>query len=193
MDIQHATALGRELQELLHESGAVAQSILAGSIRRGAPFVKDIEIVVQPLDDGGSPGLALERWLEGAVDDPDTPLVKDTAVKRWGPKYKKLLYKGQKLDLFIVTPPAQWGAILAIRTGPAEFSKALVTSRKWGGVLPPGLKQSEGRLVAVGKAGDRPIETPSEEEYFHALGLPWIEPRERTLAELARHVEGIGR
>jgi hypothetical protein len=40
------------------------------------------------------------------------------------------------IDLFIVLPPAQFGAFFAIRTGTAEFSQWLVTPREKGGAIP---------------------------------------------------------
>ncbi len=192
MQLARAKELGTVLMLLLSESGTVEQIQLAGSIRRCQPFVKDIEIVVQPFPDAGSPGLAFSRWIEGAVDDPDTPLAKDGVTKRWGEKYKRLRWRGEAVDLFVVTPPAQWGAILALRTGPADFSRALVTGRKWGGAMPSGLKQELGRLVAWGQGEERPIETPTEQEYFHALDLPWIKPEERTVPRLIHILSAKG-
>jgi DNA polymerase/3'-5' exonuclease PolX len=81
---------------------------------------------------------------------------------------------GIKLDLFIVQPPAQWGAILAIRTGPAHYSHWLVTQRKQGGAMPSYLRQRDGALWD----GDELVPTPTEASYFAALGIdtvpdPW--------------------
>jgi len=77
----------------------------------------------------------------------------------WGERYKKftLLCKDGSqspyhVDLFVVKPPAQWGAILTIRTGPNDFNKVLM-----GDVLPrrgpaPGRRH---RLEAGRPAGRR--------------------------------------
>src|SRR3990167_9592187 len=50
----------------------------------------------------------------------------------WGPRFKRALYqvtmsklnRNVGLDIFSVLPPAQWGVIFAIRTGPAEDRKS---------------------------------------------------------------------
>lgn len=70
------------------------QVVVAGSIRRRAPLVKDIEIVCQPKE---------------AYQDFDLKSAFEyhTAIKD-GKRYKQLvLPEGIKLDLFIVRPPAQ--------------------------------------------------------------------------------------
>lgn len=89
----------------------------------------------------------------------------------FGAKLKRVRYRGRAgtlpLDLFAVTPPAQWGAIVTIRTGPGGFSRRLVTSRLYGGGMPVGMREHEGALWA----GGRLVETPEEEDFFHALGL----------------------
>ena len=48
------------------------------------------------------------------------------------------------LDLFVATRET-WGYILALRTGPAEFSKRLVTLKSAGGCCPSHLKFRETR------------------------------------------------
>jgi DNA polymerase/3'-5' exonuclease PolX len=84
------------------------------------------------------------------------------------------------VDLFLATVD-NWGAILAIRTGPDEFSKALVTHIKYrtpyqqrDGVL---VRQVSGEVVPV----------PEEQEYFRLAGVPWIAPERRT-ADVLRQV-----
>ncbi len=108
----------------------------AGSIRRGSKTeVKDIEIVAEPR---------LERDLFGGDSERPTALdhlvdgmVKEGAFRKrmnvrcnpqaYGPRYKALVDGDMALDLFIVRPPANFYVALVIRTGPAEFSKMLVT------------------------------------------------------------------
>ncbi len=85
-----------------------------------------------------------------------------------------------KVDLYIVTPPAQWGPIFAIRTGDSDFTGHAGLMR-WINERTP-YQQTQGRLI-VAATGDE-IETPTEKDYFRALGLPYIEPRKRDLAKI---------
>ena len=98
----------------------------------------------------------------------------------FGEKLKRVVFRGQAgelpLDLFAVTPPAQWGVILAIRTGPGAFSTRLVTQRRYGGGMPEGYRVRDGALWD----GERLVETPEEADLFAALGLPWLPPERRT-------------
>ena len=78
----------------------------------------------------------------------------------------------------------------AARTGSAEFSRALVTERGHGGLMPPGFACEGGRLwrrSALPHGGHVDVFHPCSDEdtYFSALGLPWLPPPERT-GEAAR-------
>jgi DNA polymerase/3'-5' exonuclease PolX len=85
------------------------------------------------------------------------------------------LPEGINLDLFIVTPPAQWGVIFTIRTGPADFSHWLVTQRRKGGCMPSYATQRDGCVYVNGK----PLAMAEEMDYLNFLGLGWIEPQDR--------------
>lgn len=139
---------------------------VAGSLRRGRATVHDVEIVAQPR---------LARDLFGHVDERapcelDQVLARleregriarrETAAgQRWGPKWKAAIAvrTGVPIDLFCVRPPAQWGAILAIRTGPASFYGAEDCSRCGG----------SGELdVTLAGRDERPAHPFAREEYF---------------------------
>ena len=114
-----------------------------------------------------------------------------------GPKYKQipLLPKGVvmpiKLDLFIATPPAQWGLLMVIRTGPNKpdnnFSKWCVTQRHKGGCLPNGVREEFGavwngedkveKISLLPKQNDYIM--PEEIDFLNFIGLGWIEPKDR--------------
>jgi DNA polymerase/3'-5' exonuclease PolX len=158
---------------------------IAGSIRRGKAEVKDIEIVAEPV---------FEDPLTLFGDAPVTRSLLDKALNvMWyhgefvfiknGPKYKQLqLVVGGgptiKVDLFLVTPPAQWGVIQVIRTGPAEFSRWMVTPLSKGGALPDGYAVKNGCVVHHGQVQcAQPM--PEEQDFFHFCGLMWMEPKER--------------
>lgn len=160
---------------------------VGGSIRRGKPDPKDIEIVAAPdvrLTEVGRrlfdpPELRSVDMLDRFLDR----LVIAGTIERgraWGPRYKQVLYKGAPVDLFSVLPPAQWGVIFAIRTGSAEFGKLLVTSRLQGGFMPPDMRVAGGVLWREGGA----VETPEEEDYFREIGVPCWPPEERSVERL---------
>ncbi len=160
---------------------------IAGSVRRGASQVNDIEIVALPrlerpatLFGTADPVSALDARLRVACSE--SPL---TVGGKSGQRYKRLHWgQAANIDLFIVRPPATWGAILAIRTGPADFVRVCVTARQFGGAMPPGMCQHDGQLLRDGK----PLDTPTEESWFTALGLPQWEPGERTPERLQKYL-----
>ena len=84
-----------------------------------------------------------------------------------------------------MTTARGWGGALAIRTGPAEFSQALVTL-----ALRQGKHVADGYLIhghpkldggcLKGANCSLILPTPEEMNFFAALDLSWIPPRERT-------------
>ena len=95
----------------------------------------------------------------------------------WGEKY----YRGATevapgieigVDLFVVTPPAEWGVVYLIRTGSAQFSQAVVTRlHRWG------LRSEQGRIVRTDSG--EVLRCPDESTFFRYARLPWITPRLR--------------
>lgn len=184
---------------------------VAGSVRRRSSQVSDLEICLQPREveylicDR-------ERTLFGVKDERAKPVAKGIGMlmKRLenllgcvlklkpngnpqadGPKFKKLVCVRNSvavpIDLFIVLPPAEWGPLFTIRTGPAEFSKLLVTPRASGGARPDDLLQEEG---ALWRRGGQRVPCDREEQYFEALGVPYIAPEKRSATELLRVLRG---
>jgi len=145
---------------------------IAGSIARQQAEVGDIEIVAIPRK---------FRLCFGQPPDPILAVLEHAgweAIKN-GERYKQLLSDkyGLALDLFLVLPPAQWGVIKVLRTGPAEFSHWVVTNQKCGGALPDEYRVSEGRVCK--KADGTEVPTPEEQDFLDLLGLGWIEPEKR--------------
>lgn len=154
---------------------------IAGSIRRRSTNPKDVEIVAVPR-------AARDLFGDIAVDEPHeldvhvrrliiggrlTPRLNSAGVRCMGPRHMRLVavQSGLPIDLFCVLPPAQWGAILAIRTGPAEYSERLVTNCK-----KRGLQCVDGRLLTP---RGRVVETPEEADFIRECGLPFEEPWQR--------------
>ena len=148
---------------------------VAGSIRRRKPEVGDLEIVCVPKLRlnvlGESDGTHLDPILERLQERGDLKRIKG------GSKYKQyeLPAHGCKLDLFLTTA-AQWGLVLLIRTGPAEFSKRFVTRRLLGGLLPNDMSVHGGYLWRKVEL----LQTPEEETAFALAGVRYLEPWART-------------
>lgn len=198
---QEAYPIAERLRERFAPVCEPGRCVIAGSLRRHASaiehaetraiaethqvaLVKDIELVVYPLPGKTMFGEATyertplydlvgELLAEGALVWPDD--------KKDGPRQKKLMVPASAdhgsvmLDLFICFPPSQWGYQIAIRTGPWQYSKWLVTKRKWGGGLPTHLVVQDAGLHSHGQL----IETPTEEKFFETLGLIVPLPHER--------------
>ncbi len=143
---------------------------IGGSIRRGKADVKDIEIVAVPNFQTDMFGGTL---LNHSLDI--FPWEHEGAVEKNGHKYKKVaLNAGINLDVFIVTPPAQWGVQMVIRTGPSDFSHWIVTKKSLGGALPDAYFVKDGSIWD-GRDGSK-FNTPEEKDFFRLCGLKWMEP-----------------
>jgi DNA polymerase/3'-5' exonuclease PolX len=165
---------------------------IAGSIRRGCPEVKDIELVAVPTwkEEETSEGLfaeqvqvnLLHRWAERSGVHwikPGTSQIVPWHVKEDGKYWRGLLPTGIKLDLFIADSE-NFGLIFAIRTGSAEFTTALVTRAR-----DLGLPSVDGYLT---RGGER-VATPEERDVFELLRLEWIDPgRRHSFGSLVRKV-----
>lgn len=163
---------------------------VAGSLRRKAPEVKDIELVAVPRIATDAVGLwgdplqvdMLSALVVSMLSDPAIGLrLRDVSVhrsdgtvevqRRNGDAYKALDYLGVPVDLFIVRPPADWGVIFTIRTGPADWSQRLVTEcQRWF------MRVEGGRLLHHG----RHVPCPEEADFLAAIGQPWLDPWDRT-------------
>ena len=163
--------------------------VVAGSIRRRKATVKDIELLAVPkvarvrTDLFGDVyaetdllQLELELWLtEGRLRH---RLGKD-GKRAFGPKYKRVLYRhGDEwipLDVFS-TSADSWGLVLLERTGPAEYSKAMLAQRAAGGTILPFGYRCFGNVL---HRGDTPVVVPDEQAFYAICDLPYIEPWER--------------
>lgn len=154
---------------------------VAGSIRRHQRTIGDIEIVMIPklgalFPDAGDRSLAgtqLEDTLRRLEHEG-----RFKGVLTGGDKHRRyeLARAGDmQLDLYMTTLEC-WPVIFAIRTGSAQFSKALVTTRDKGGFLPHGHQVREGRVY--GPKG-RPIELDLEMEFLELTVGKWVDPKDR--------------
>jgi DNA polymerase/3'-5' exonuclease PolX len=177
---------------------------IAGSVRRGKATVGDIEHVLIPaiglVSVGG--GLFTETitasllWAQLDILVSEGTLAKHNynGALRWGEKYRGVDFRGFNHELFTSTPDT-WGSTLAIRTGPAEFSRDLVM-----GLVRNGHRNYEGKVwecrdcpnggmgrcekgckLCQGTALEpvRVVAVPDEETFFALARMPWRTPEER--------------
>jgi DNA polymerase/3'-5' exonuclease PolX len=135
---------------------------IAGSIRRQKKTVGDIEMVAipKPYDTGlFASGIAsvIDRW----------PKVRGELPCKYT---QRTLPEGIALDLFFATPD-NWGLIIGIRTGSADFSK-YVLAQGW---VRQGYRSAEGMLTWHGN----PVPCREEKDLFAMAGAEWVEPELR--------------
>lgn len=174
----------------LHVAEAIAAEILAdlaphctrisvaGSVRRRKAEVGDLELVAIPGQAlgglfGDMPTNALHahlsasnryRFLKG--DNPE------------GRYYQLAVpaYADLQVDLFLAEAD-NWGLILLVRTGSAEFSTAVLARwKRRQGIGPEQAGSVGGRLV---RRDGEVVPTPDEETIFTLLGVPFIPPEQR--------------
>jgi len=157
---------------------------IGGSIRRKKPEVKDIELVCIPkfgdyptgqMSLEGDPLTSYENLLfEHIAANRDDKY----GIHKMGDKYAQIevhhdhatgVRQYIKVDVFTATQET-WGYIFMIRTGPAEFSKWVVTELKRKGYVP-----KDGAVWLGGK----PIPTRDETDVFHLLQISDIYPEYR--------------
>lgn len=192
MDRSLALPIAEKLIAFL--SPACEEIVFAGSLRRGVDQVTDLDIVLLPKQEPAPHARAVfgqlppkvYRWkidqLIGELADSD-----EIFIRKNGPRLKKFRIRESLLDvdLSIVYPPARFGVILALKTGPADFSHWLVSRRRGlGGALPNGFR-IQGGAVYLGEDKAKDLESlPSigfdqERAFFDWLELGWIPPAER--------------
>lgn len=136
---------------------------IAGSVRRKKADCGDLEIVCIPKPYGVglfASGIALtcQEW----------PSVKGEFPCKYT---QRILPCGIKLDLFTATKE-NWGLILAIRTGSADFSHNVLAS----GWVKAGYHSKDGMLHNhFGKS----VPVYEEIDLFKKIGIPCIDPENR--------------
>lgn len=143
-----------------------------GSLRRRKPAVSDIEFVAEPRQ----VTVDLFGGREPDVEAVRAALVQMGAWVKGGERMLQItdLYglDGFFLEVYLVHPPAQWGSIVAIRTGPAELGQLAVSQMR--GL---GYQHRDGRVVR--KRDGETVPTPEEEDFFRLAGIPCVPPAER--------------
>lgn len=210
MKIEHALTIADSFADWLADDceGDPLQGepmlVIAGGVRRHKPDVHDLDIVAQPilkappLEFGRKPFATLfeqtlwqmqaDGYLMEAIADGPKKKKYEVNVERFGIQPDAQPFY---VEFNLVTPPAQFGVLLMIRTGPGSdpnnFSQWFVTPRAKGGALPDGYRVKHGaiwleaQLDAKGEPlrGERPLEMPTEESVFAFLDMEYVRPEER--------------
>lgn len=208
LPLDEATDLANEIASWLQPG--CHKLTVAGSIRRQAPTVGDIELVAQPRQNtfttlfGDKVATSvLDQWIDHFIyanrwqRHPERPA--------WGQRLKRLWLPSHAVtvEIWIAAPTSHnYGNILAIRTGDADFSRGLVTSVKYGGLMPLGMVHQHGKLWQA--VDDEPLQLPcpTEEDFFsHLIGpgfVPHPTQRNALLIDLMRthspaHLRALGK
>lgn len=168
MRYEQAKQYAEEIQELLKPYCKRIE--IAGGVRRKKEEPHDIEIVCNPNKPPYFLATMQRLHDEGhfTYGNPS----KNGAKAPFGEKYYRIKYKGEPLDVFVVSPPANFNVIYLLRTGDANFSHSYVTF-----LHTKGMKCIDGRIIRTESKEEVPIE--SEEECFRIIGKDWIKPEKR--------------
>jgi len=181
MDLKRAKAAASWLVEQL--GPACEQIEVAGSVRRGKDEPGDVELVCIPKPGATKLEFGMTAQQLNPLEWQVQQLVRRKEISLYanGQRMKKFFVSKwmADVDLFIVRPPAQWGVIFTIRTGPAEFAHWLVTRVDKGGGCPNHYHVADGAVWKIGGKGDELVPTPTEESFFAVMGERWIEPARR--------------
>lgn len=187
-----AMSVAKQFTEQIQD--CVETAVIAGSFRRGKEFVHDVEIVAKPKFStkqadlfGGNADLTPDKNSRNELHERllqmrNSGIVttdryrKDRKQNPFGQKYYRINYHPSDtdyiypIDLFVVIPPAQWGVILLLRTGSASFSHWFVQQGR-----AYGIKVDQGHLEMQNMV----LDTPTEEDVFNYMHVPYISPTER--------------
>jgi hypothetical protein len=150
---------------------------IAGSLRRGKAEVGDVEIVATALP-------SYLTFMDSLVQQGmiTKALYGEKKMTRWGGKYRGLIFQNMKIEIFLCD---DWnrGYLLWLRTGPgnpADNANAyLVTKIKHGAPF----HVKDGYVYQ----GDERLKIATEQDWFALCGLPYIEPKDRSVKRYARH------
>ena len=207
MHLYHAKIIAENLARQIMPYCEPGRCLIAGSIRREKPVVKDIEIVCIPyVSTLTANDIFGEPYYSRTVIHPDY----EKTVRSWGTIQKgkfggrmmqvttsmDIEGKTHEINIDLFTPaPADFYRQLAIRTGSAEYAHKHIANawirKGWCGVEGIGLclikqcyRESEKhpwRLRSGITDPERPPVWQSEEEFFRWLGIQYLEPTERNL------------
>lgn len=177
---------------------------VAGSIRRQAEEVGDIELVVIPktttvtlqsllFDPEEKPVCLLEGHIDRLCfsEGFGSPRLnkrghkiawhKSDATSRYIALnyYYPHLHDPVPVDIFIIREDRRlyWGWYLVLRTGPGNANKVLVTEKRKGGLKPAHVEFRDGQCFVNGE----PYPLPNEQAVFDLFSIDYIQPQDRSV------------
>lgn len=182
-----AQAIATRMVEVMLNEKLAHHAMIVGSLRRQRATVNDIDIVVRPVwismqaglfsdtDDIAEPE-PLDQWLAYKVKSSEGRVEWATdadGTVRKGQNLRAIVVDGITVELWLTTVKADnWGALVQMRTGPAEWNIGMSMRCKQ-----LGLTYKAG--YGIFRGHDR-VDNDTEEGIFHALSLPTrIPPRRR--------------
>ena len=175
---QHAA--NQVLAQLQADPPACDRVTIAGSIRRGEGRVGDIEILAIPntgltdLFGNQVPGdSALDHRCHQLVAQGYLALRPNVnGGTTFGPKNKLLVHVESGIPVDIFTADREnWGMALLVRTGPANFCKAVMARFLYLGMA--------GHAYGGVTRGGVDVPCPDEETVFRILDWPYLSPERR--------------
>lgn len=148
---------------------------IAGSLRRKASMVRDIELVAIPKMDIDLFGNPLDTSAIDSIFDNRPVTFFKKGRKYWQFKFAGTSGHEYTVDLFLQPDPATWGVNFLLRTGSAAFSRRMVTPRSVGGYKPDWAIVRDARVWRNGVV----LETPEERDIFELWEMVYVEPRDR--------------
>jgi len=161
MTLPYAWEMAKEILEYLRKYPAVKRADPLGSLRRRVATVGDIDIAVA-TDEG-------EKVMDYFLKFPKIRQV----IERGSSGTSVLLTNGRQVDLR-VQRPAAYGAMLQYFTGSKQHNIHLREL-----ALKMGMSLSEHGIKKIRNSKFEIRNFSSEEDFYKALGLPWIPPELR--------------
>lgn len=148
---------------------------IAGSLRRQKLTIGDIELVAIP-----SPNLL--TFLDGMVIRGEaSKAIYSNGTNRWGNSYRGLDYQGMKCEIFLADEN-NIGYQYWLRTGPGDANTYIMQYCSW--------KKAPYRAHnGYWWHGESKLAIRGEHELFEMLGIPYLEPQQRTQEVYKRWLE----
>ena len=185
-ELEAARRIVGELADLIRP--ACDRLEVGGSIRRGAPYVKDAELIAIPNVHNSPHNLhaVLDSLVERGIIQKARYGEKQTT--RWGMKYRGLLFQGIKVEIFMADE-TNWGFVKWLRTGPGQANQYIMSTLIYQRV-PLRFIDGDG-WYSPGNLWHKPkdkwlaadqvqLAIPDEETLFALLGMPYLPPTERS-------------
>jgi len=162
LDIRLARSVAQDFLE--KTKNLYRRSEIAGSLRRNAPVVHDVDFAVIPRDDDF--GVWRERATRRVVEI-------GGKVVSFGEVISNFLYKGVQVNLFLCPGEESWGATLMWATGPKGHTIGMTIKARDRGLL----INSTG--IWTREEPPRLIVARTEEDVGRVLGWKYKPPAER--------------